>query len=78
MAQSGRLVVIGAGTGLFVSFSVLGALNAIIPLENISILDAGAFAAGAAILAVAAAGATYYPARRATRIDPSDALRADT
>jgi predicted permease len=78
MAQSGRLVVIGAGTGLLVSFSVLGALNAIIPLENISILDAGAFATGAAILAIAAAVATYYPARRATRIDPSDALRAET
>jgi predicted permease len=78
MAQSGRLVVIGAGAGLAVSVSVLGVLNAIVPLENVALLDFGAFTVAAAILTAATAAASYYPARRATRIDPSDALRADT
>ena len=78
MRQSGRLVAIGAGTGLVVSASVLGVLNAIVPLENVALLDFGAFTVAAAILAAATAAASYYPARRATRIDPSDALRADT
>lgn len=77
MTQAGRLVMIGAGVGMLVSVSALGILNAIVPLENITLLDAGAFAAGTVVVAIAAAVATYYPARRATRIDPSHALRAD-
>ena len=77
MTQSGRLVVIGAGLGLLVSFSVLAVLAAIVPLENVSILDVGAFAAGTAIIALAAAVAAFFPSRKAARIDPSEALRAD-
>lgn len=78
MAESGRLVAIGAGFGLVLSFSVLGVLAAIVPLENVSILDAPAFAAGTAVIALAAALASFFPSRRATQIDPSDALRAET
>jgi ABC-type antimicrobial peptide transport system permease subunit len=78
MSQSGRLVAIGAAVGLIVSFSVLGVLAAIVPLENVSILDARPFAAGTAILALAAALASFFPSRRAARIDPSHALRAET
>ena len=37
MSQSGRLVAIGAAFGLLVSFSVLGVLAAVVPLENVSI-----------------------------------------
>lgn len=77
MSHAGRLVGIGAGLGLVVSFSALGVLKAIIPLGNVSVLDAGAFFAGTAIVAAAAGAAAYYPARRATRIEPSEALRAD-
>jgi predicted permease len=77
MTQSGRLVAIGAGLGLLVSFSALGILAAIVPLENISVLDAGAFAAGTLIIALAAALAAFFPSRHATRVDPSQALRAD-
>ena len=77
MAESGRLVAIGAGFGLVLSFSVLGVLAAIVPLENVSILDAPAFAAGTAIIALAAALASFFPSRRATQIDPSDALRTE-
>ena len=35
-----------AGCGLVVSFSALAVLNAIVPLENVSLLDGRAFAAG--------------------------------
>ena len=75
MRQSGRLVLIGAGTGLIVSFSVLALLNAVVPLENVSMLDPAAFAGGTLVIALAAAIASFFPLRRATRIDPSDALR---
>ena len=78
MSQSGRLVAIGAGFGLLVSFSVLGVLAAVVPLRNVSILDAPSFAAGTAIIALAAVLASFFPSRRATRIDPSQALRAET
>ena len=77
MAQAGRLVAIGSGLGLLVSFSALGLLAAIIPLQNVSILNAGAFAAGTVVTAFAASIAAFFPSRRATRIDPSHSLRAD-
>jgi hypothetical protein len=77
MSQSGRLVAIGAALGLIASFSVLGVLAAVVPLENVRILDAAAFIAATAIIALAAALASFFPSRRATRIDPSQALRAD-
>src|SRR4026207_691510 len=77
MRQSGRLVAIGAIVGLILSFSVLGVLAAVVPLENGSILHPAAFAAGTAIIALASAVASFVPSRRATRIDPSHALRAE-
>lgn len=77
MRQSSRLVAIGAALGLLASFSVLGVLAAVVPLENVRILDAAAFIAGTAIIALAAALASFFPSRRATRIDPSHALRAE-
>jgi putative ABC transport system permease protein len=75
LAQSGRLVAIGAGIGLILSFSALGALRAIVNLRNLSLLDPVAFAAGVLVLAAAAGAAAYVPSRHATRIDPSEALR---
>jgi len=77
MSQSGRLVAIGAGFGLVVSFSALAVLAAVVPLRNVSVLDAPSFIAGTAIIALAAALASLFPSRRATRIDPSHALRAE-
>jgi predicted permease len=77
MRQSTQLVAVGAGFGLIVSFGVMAALRAAIRLQNVSVLDPAAFAASAAVLALAAGLATYYPARRAAHIDPSTTLRAD-
>ena len=77
MMQAGRLVAIGSGVGLVVSFSALGILAAIVPLQNVSILNFGAFAAGTAVIAVASALAALFPSRAATRIDPAHSLRSD-
>ena len=77
MTQAGRLVAIGSGLGLLLSFSALGVLAAIVPLENVSILNMGAFATGTVVVALAATVAAFFPSRRATRIDPSHSLRAD-
>jgi ABC-type antimicrobial peptide transport system permease subunit len=63
--------------GLLVSFSALGVLAAIVPLQNVSILNPGAFAAGTTIVAFAAGLAALFPSRKAIRIDPVHSLRAE-
>jgi len=75
LSQSGRLVAIGAAIGMTLALSALGLMRATIQLENVSILDPGAFTAAAVILAVTAAVATYLPSRRAASVDPSEVLR---
>ena len=77
MTQSGRLVAVGGGVGLIVSLAVLSILKALVKLDNVSLLDAGAFATSVALIGAAAGIATYYPARRASHIDPAETLRAD-
>ena len=46
-------------------------------LYGVTPLDPATFVGVAAVLMGAAAGATYLPARRATRVSPAVALRAD-
>ena len=77
MMQAGRLVAIGSGIGLVISFSALGILAAIVPLQNVSILNPVAFVVGTALVAVAAALAAVFPSRAATRIDPAHSLRSE-
>lgn len=77
MSQAAWLVAIGSGLGIVVSFSALGLLAAIVPLQNVSILNGTAFLSGTLILALAAASAAFFPSRRATRIDPAQSLRTD-
>jgi ABC-type antimicrobial peptide transport system permease subunit len=77
MTQSARLVAVGAGIGVVVSLAVLATLRAVVHLDNVSILNGTAFFASVAIVAASAGMAAYFPARRASMIDPSESLRTD-
>jgi hypothetical protein len=76
--QSARFAFAGTALGLLVGFSVMKLLSTVITLENVSVIDPGAFVVSLVLIAVAMALASYGPARRAARIDPSSMLRADT
>ena len=77
MRQSARLAGIGALVGLAIAFAAMRALSSVIRLESISLLDVTPFIAGVLIVALATALAAFYPARRATRVDPAETLRAE-
>jgi putative ABC transport system permease protein len=70
-----RLAVVGAVAGLALAVAVTRVLRGLLfetePLEPATLLAAAAVLVGAALLA------SYVPARRATRIDPVEALRAE-
>jgi predicted permease len=69
------LGLIGAGVGgvgSIVAYRVLRALFA-----GVSALDARPIAVALVVLGIALTAATYIPARRAARLNPADALRAD-
>jgi macrolide transport system ATP-binding/permease protein len=70
------LVALGLVLGLAVAF----ALTSVIPdglLPNVSRTDPWTFVGTSALLALVALVATYFPARRATKIDPLLALRTE-
>jgi len=71
--QGMRLTAAGIGIGIAGSF-MLTRLTASL-LYQTSATDPWAFAGGAALLAMAGLIASYLPARRATRVDPIEALR---
>ena len=83
MRQCARLAAFGLAIGVVLAFAVMKALSSAIKLSSainmssVSIVDARAFAAAITFVSAAAALAAYVPARRATRINPSEALRAD-
>jgi predicted permease len=77
LRQTTRLAGIGTAIGAAVAFATMKTLSAAIQLETISALDVGAFIAGIGMVIAATMLAAYQPARRATRIDPSQTLRAD-
>jgi len=71
--QGLRLTITGVIVGLAVSFAVTRLVATL--LFSVSPTDLLTFIAVPALLALAALGASYLPARRATRIDPMIALR---
>jgi ABC-type antimicrobial peptide transport system permease subunit len=75
--QGLRLTVIGIAVGLVVSFVVTRLATAALSnlLFNVSSTDVITFVTVPIVLALAALGASYVPALRATRIDPMAALR---
>jgi putative ABC transport system permease protein len=73
VVQGLRLTITGVVIGLAVSLAVTRLVSTL--LFNVSPTDLVTFIAVPALLALAALGASYLPAVRATRIDPIIALR---
>ena len=78
VVQSARLASIGTAIGLLFGFTVMKLLSTVVRLDNVSVIDPGAFAVSVALVVGAVALASYGPARRAARVDPSFMLRADS
>jgi putative ABC transport system permease protein len=64
-------LVIGIGTAAIASRALAGLLY------GVTVRDPATFIGTATIVTLVALGASYLPARRAARVDPVDALRAD-
>ena len=75
--QAVRLAGGGATVGVGMAFAVMWLLSSVIRLRAVSVLDGAAFGAGLVVVIAATALAAYHPARRATRVDPAQALRTD-
>jgi predicted permease len=75
MGRALRLAGIGAVIGLLLATGTARVLGSF--LYDIGPLDPASFAGGALLLTIAAVAASVGPARRATRIDPVVALRAE-
>jgi predicted permease len=78
VVHSGRLASLGTAIGLLFGFTVMKLLSTVVRLDNVSVIDPGAFAVSVALVVGAVALASYGPARRAARVDPSLMLRADS
>ena len=75
MREALVLVLIGLGAGVPLALLSATALKGI--LFNVSSLDLASYAAAAVVLMAIATLAAYLPARRASRLDPVAALRAE-
>ena len=75
LRQGVGLVSIGIVLGLVGAIATNRALNSV--LYGVGSLDLGAFAAAISLLVLVALLACYFPARRATLVDPVQALRAE-
>ncbi|MFN7998823.1 MAG: ABC transporter permease [Bryobacteraceae bacterium] len=74
--QQGLLLTgIGVGCGLGAALALTRLMKSL--LFEVSPLDPITYGAVSAVLALAALAASYIPAARATRIEPSEALRAE-
>ena len=69
------LALVGAGVGLALAFAGAQVLRSL--LFGVGAIDPMTFGAVPAVLLAVALGASYLPARRASRIDPVRALKAE-
>ena len=75
LLQTLRLGALGMVLGIAASLLIAGALRGL--LFGVGSTDPATFAAMLVILTLVAAMGGYFPARRASRIDPFEALRAE-
>ena len=75
LKQSMRLCAIGLAIGLTLALALSTALSS--QLVMIDVFDLFAFSAGSVIVVGACLAAAFYPARRASRIEPLVALRIE-
>jgi predicted lysophospholipase L1 biosynthesis ABC-type transport system permease subunit len=75
LGRAGVLTAVGLGLGLTLAVALSRYLRGMI--FGLTPLDAPTYVAMAAAFAVVAMGASYVPARRAARVDPIVALRAE-
>ncbi|HKQ76249.1 MAG TPA: ABC transporter permease [Blastocatellia bacterium] len=75
LREGGTLAFIGLGLGLIGAYLVGRAMHT--TLYGVNALDVGSFGAAAFVLLLAAMLACYVPARRASKVDPMVALRAE-
>jgi len=73
--RGGSLAAVGLAVGVAISLSATRVLESF--LFETSVHDPFAYVLAAIVLAVAALCASFLPARRATTIDPVEALRAE-
>jgi putative ABC transport system permease protein len=73
--QGARVVALGVAIGLLLAFAATRALGGL--LYGVGAVDGSTFAAMALLMLVIGALAAYMPARRASRVDPCEALRYD-
>jgi len=75
MREGSIMLFAGVALGLLLAMATAKILSGI--LYEVGALDPIAFTVAPLILITAALIATWLPARRATRIDPAQALRAE-
>lgn len=75
LGQGLRLVLAGLVVGLAISFAVTPVLKSV--LVDVSTTDSLTYAGVSFVLCAAALLACYIPARRATRVEPMEALRCE-
>jgi ABC-type antimicrobial peptide transport system permease subunit len=75
LSTAARLVLAGGAAGLLAATALTGLLKSM--LFGVGAHDAATFVAAPVLLGIVAMLAAYLPARRASRMDPLDALRAE-
>lgn len=75
MQQGARMIAVGLLLGSMVALALGRLLSSVIP--EVGTVDLSVLAGAAVVLTLVAAVASWFPARRAARVDPMEALRRD-